>query len=454
MRVVRRSARTGTVVRRWTIALLAALFLRPVAGMASSPAPATPIVNTAFVQFADANGNALSVASHTISAELGAGPRLHLEKTADSNPVTAGAVLTYTLRYANTGNASATGVTMVDALPAGVTFQSASAGGVHAAGNHMVTWDVGTVAPGAGGTVTAAVRVGSGLSAGTPIVNTASIAAVEAAAESTTIITLVGAGSNLLLTKVADKLTVLPDEVLAYTISYRNLGNQDALQVRIMDQVPVNASYVAGSATPAAVLDGNVLTWTLDTVPAGAEGAVGFEVRAAPFAQSEENTHIANVATVLSTTQAVASNTVLSSVLRGAVVRLTMDAPEPVHAGSAAVYAIKVTNAGSTPLTGVALQNPLPTGTTFVSADSGGVCAPGGRCVDWPIGTLVAGEVETVTLVVQVDPSLGQGSRIENVATVTTNEAPPQQVGAVSSVNARTVGVVGFFDGAWLPAYG
>jgi uncharacterized repeat protein (TIGR01451 family) len=454
MRVVRRSARTGTAVRRWTIALLAALFLRPVAGMASSPAPATPIVNTAFVQYTDANGNALSVARHTISAELGAGPRLHLEKTADSNPVAAGAVLTYTLRYENTGNAAATGVTVVDALPAGVTFQGASAGGVHAAGDHTVTWDLGTVAPGAGGSVTATVLVASGLSAGTPIANTASIAAVEAAAESTTVITLVGAGSNLLLTKAADKLTVLPDEVIAYTIRYRNLGNQDALQVRIMDQVPVNASFVAGSATPSAVLVGDVLTWSLDTVPAGAEGAVGFEVRVAPIAQSEERLPIANVATILSTTQAVASNTVLSTVLRGAVVRLTMDASEPVHAGGTAVYAIEVTNAGRTPLTGVALHDPLPAGTTFVSADSGGVCAPGGRWVDWPIGTLVAGEVETVTLVVHVDPALGQGSWIENVATVTTNEVPPQQVRAVSSVNARTAGMVGFFDGAWQAAYG
>jgi uncharacterized repeat protein (TIGR01451 family) len=454
MSVMRRSEGTGTVVRRWSIALIAALFLRPVAGMASSPAPATPIVNTAFVQYTDANGNALSVARHTISAELGAGPRLHLEKTADSNPVTAGAVLTYTLRYENTGNAAATGVTMVDALPAGVTFQSASAGGVHASADHTVTWDIGTLAVGAGGTTTVAVQVGAERAEGTPIVNTASIDAAEAAPESTTVTTMVGAGSNLILTKIADQTAVLPGGTIAYTLLYHNVGNRDALQVRIVDQVPANTAYIGGSATPAAVLDGDVLTWALDMVPAGAAGAVGFEVRVATYAQSDEGTAIANLATVLSTTQAVASNTVFSMVLRGAVVRLTMDAPEPVHAGSAAVYAIQVTNAGNTPLTGVVLHDPLPTGTTFVSADSGGACAPGGRGVDWAIGTLAVGEVETVTLVVQLDPALGQGSRIENVATVTSNEAPPQQVRAVSGVNARTVGVVGFFDGAWQPAYG
>jgi uncharacterized repeat protein (TIGR01451 family) len=454
MSVVRRSARTWTAAGRWAIALIAVLFLRPVAGMAASPAPATPIVNTAFVQYADANGNALSAASHTISAVLAGGPRLHLEKTADSDPVTAGAVLTYTLRYDNTGNASATGVTVVDVLPAGVTFLSASAGGVFVSADHTVTWDIGTLAPGAGGSLTATVQVGAGLAIGTPIANTASIEAVEAAAESATITTMVGDGSNLVLTKVADKLTVLPDGAIGYALRYHNVGNRDALQVRIVDQVPANTSYIAGSATPAAVLDGDVLSWTLDTVQAGAEGAVGFEVRVASLAQSEESIPIANVATILSTTQAVASNTVISTVLRGAVVRLTMDAPEPVHAGSTFVYAIEVANAGSTPLTGVALKDPLPIGTTFVSADSGGVCAPGGQCVDWSIGMLAAGEVETVTLVVRADPALGQGSWIENVATVTSNEAPPQRVRAVSSVNARTAGVVGFFDGAWQPAYG
>ena len=337
----RRPLMTVAYSRRWAFALsLAVLLLWTAAGMAQTPVPGTPIVNRASVQYKDANGNALPSASHTISSPLAGGPRLRLAKTADSDPVAAGAALTYSLRYDNTGNASATGVTVVDTLPAGVTFQSASAGGVYAPAAHTITWNIGALVAGTGGSVTATVLVGAGLAIGTPIVNTASLASAATAAETASLTTLVGAGSNLILTKTADKATVLPNGAIAYTIAYRNQGNRDALQVLITDQIPANTAYIPRSALPAAVLAGNVLTWNLNTVPASAQGTVGFQVRAAPFAQTEESITIANVATVLSTTQAGTSNTVTTTVPRRSLVLLKMDTPDPARAGMTLTYTI------------------------------------------------------------------------------------------------------------------
>jgi uncharacterized repeat protein (TIGR01451 family) len=72
--------------------------------------------------------------------------------------VVKGTDLTYTINYNNTGNADATGIVIADTIPAGSSFVSASPGGVFSAG--VVTWTIGTLPSGGGGTVTLTIRVG------------------------------------------------------------------------------------------------------------------------------------------------------------------------------------------------------------------------------------------------------------------------------------------------------
>jgi uncharacterized repeat protein (TIGR01451 family) len=69
---------------------------------------------------------------------------LAITKTGDPDPVKVGDELTYTLLVTNDGPQDATGVTVVDTLPAGVTFVSASVGCTEMGG--VVTCDVGDLA--------------------------------------------------------------------------------------------------------------------------------------------------------------------------------------------------------------------------------------------------------------------------------------------------------------------
>jgi uncharacterized repeat protein (TIGR01451 family) len=96
---------------------------------------------------------------------------LAITKVDSADPSTAGRDLTYTLTVTNNGPNPATGVTVTDTLPSGITARSSSASQGSCSGTSTVTCALGDLASGASATVTIVVRPGS---AGT-ITNTASV---------------------------------------------------------------------------------------------------------------------------------------------------------------------------------------------------------------------------------------------------------------------------------------
>jgi uncharacterized repeat protein (TIGR01451 family) len=97
---------------------------------------------------------------------------LAVTQTATPDPVLVGSPLTYAVTVSNAGPSAATGVTLTDALPAGVTLVSASPG---CTGTGPVTCALGSLASGASATVTLVVTP---LAAG-PLTNTTSVAGAE-----------------------------------------------------------------------------------------------------------------------------------------------------------------------------------------------------------------------------------------------------------------------------------
>src|SRR5207248_1803929 len=88
-------------------------------------------------------------------------PDLAVTKTPSATSVSPGSTVTYTLGYQNKAAAasSATGVQMTDTLPASVVG-SAICTGCSILGN-VVTWDLGTLAPGASGSKTLIITIPS-----------------------------------------------------------------------------------------------------------------------------------------------------------------------------------------------------------------------------------------------------------------------------------------------------
>jgi uncharacterized repeat protein (TIGR01451 family) len=89
-----------------------------------------------------------------------------------SPTVTPGSLLPYRLDYANVGPAPSQSARIVDYLPLGVTFVSATNGGTYNAVTRRVTWNLGTV-PISMGSVNLVVRVSLTTPAGTVLLNRA-----------------------------------------------------------------------------------------------------------------------------------------------------------------------------------------------------------------------------------------------------------------------------------------
>lgn len=100
-------------------------------------------------------------------------PDLMVVKTANKETVAPEEEINYTVSYKNQGRLWAKETTIVDTLPHGVNFISASGGGVFEEGK--VVWNLGKVWPGQKGSLTLVVKVNADTAEGTKLINNVSI---------------------------------------------------------------------------------------------------------------------------------------------------------------------------------------------------------------------------------------------------------------------------------------
>lgn len=87
------------------------------------------------------------------------------------------------------------------------------------------------------------------------------------------------ASPDLRLQISADKMTALPNDVITYTVTYTNTGNDAAVNVQVTLPIPTNTTFVAGSAGSGTFDSaGSSVRWTIPSVAAGASGQVSAKV--------------------------------------------------------------------------------------------------------------------------------------------------------------------------------
>lgn len=262
------------------------------------------LTNTVTISDDGANGSDLNPGDNT-SVDIDlllAQPDMTIGKTDGGVTASAGGQISYTIFYTNAGSQDALNVTITDTLPLSTTYVGY---GWTPLGGNQYARNVGTVIAGASGSISIVVQVDSGLLAGvTVLTNTVSIAddgsqgadpvlANNTATETTPVI----AAPELVISKSDTYTTVLPGQLLLYTIYYTNTGTQEATNVVITETKSAYASCPGGVCPGWNLAATNVYTRNVGSLAAGASGSVTFAVLVSPTVPSGVHT-IANTACV------------------------------------------------------------------------------------------------------------------------------------------------------------
>ncbi|MEM7028849.1 MAG: hypothetical protein AAF629_04605 [Chloroflexota bacterium] len=189
--------------------------------------------------------------------------------TASPNPVFPGGTIIYTIGVTNTGVFTAHDVVVTQTLDVNTSYISADKPLSQQIGQ-AYTFLIGSLAPGAGKTLTALAMANSTLGDGTPInsqadIDAATLPSIISLAESNTV-------TVPDLNTFATPNPVMAGEVVTYTIVYRNQSGGAISNLRITDTLPTQIetveSIIAGTAT---TVDNQLptLVFSQDTVAAG-----------------------------------------------------------------------------------------------------------------------------------------------------------------------------------------
>jgi uncharacterized repeat protein (TIGR01451 family) len=277
-------------------------------------------------------------------------------------------VISYTVFVTNRGPDNAASLTVIDLLPAGLTFSNASAD----VGSYTVTsgvWNIGSMLSGAVARLTITARVND-TSAGLVITNTATaltlgLGDTNAVNDSASVIITV-LGADVGVTKTPSTYGPFAGDFLTYRIVVTNGGPNDTEGVSLFEPLATGLVYESHIAS-SGVYDNVSGIWTVGFMAAGASATLDITVQASTNAI---NSLLTNRARIVSSTVADGNTLNNTGVAVIAVSSLRIfkssSALGDALPGSVMTYTIVITNAGSLIHTNVTVTDPLPPGTVFV----------------------------------------------------------------------------------------
>ncbi|GBE23825.1 large cysteine-rich periplasmic protein OmcB, serovar C precursor [bacterium BMS3Bbin02] len=380
--------------------------------------------------------NDLDAATVTINAV-----DVALTKTIDDATPNVGDTVTYTVTATNNGPDTATGVSILEPLPTGVTLVSATPSQGSVTGS---TWTVGTLSSGASAvlSIVATVDVGTG---GVTTTNTASLDdAIEEDTNSSNdsaSVSLTPRSVDLSIDKVVDIANAAPDDTVIFTVTLANSGPDVGTGIVVTDVVPTGLTVVSVTSTAGAWVTPQ---WTVPSLGAGTSETL---VVVATVDAGLWNQTFTNTATVTASAQEDPnpgndSDSAIVTTALSADLSITKSVDDPApNAGDTVIYTITVTNAGPDDEPAALVTDVLPPGSTYVShtASTGGYNNTTGV---WTVGPLANGDTETLAIVASVDAGFG-ATTVTNVATAagTLVDVEPANNEATADITPRLADV-------------
>lgn len=411
-----------------------------VEGRLGAAAASTELRNSATVQGAEADPEPADDTATSV-AQVPPAADLRVTKVPSAARVEPGGRIGYRVEVSNAGPDEATGVELVDRLPAGVSLVATPAGCSREGAT--LRCPVGTLAAAQSRTFALAVDVPADR-AGSEVTNVAEVSGTrdepQIADNVARATTRIAARADLAVAKRLDAAPVAGGQA-SWTIDMVNRGPNAATGVTLSDQLPagVRASRVVASRGSCEAA-GPAPRCTLGTLAPGAGATVTVlgEVPASLARATITNTASVASDQVDSATAdnvARATGTVVAPVGPGRVdLRITKRLEGRAVVGRRAAYRIGVANRSGLTAPGVVVTDHLPRALRAVSAvPSAGRCTLGGTTVRCRLGSLRSGASRSILL--SVVPRVR--GLVRNVASVLSRLPDRRPRDNVASASAR-----------------
>lgn len=153
----------------------------------------------------------------------------------------------YSIEVKNTGSSDATNVQLVDQLPEGVEFKSASENGSYNGGSRSISWNLGTLRPSESRNFNIVVKaMRENLDPGWR--NVARVTCAEGITREAEAYTIVEAVPAMHIDSYDTEDPVQVGDTTTYVITTRNEGQKESTQVQMRVKLPDQTTYVAHDA--------------------------------------------------------------------------------------------------------------------------------------------------------------------------------------------------------------
>jgi uncharacterized repeat protein (TIGR01451 family) len=353
---------------------------------------------------------------------IGSTPHFTLVKSASKTIVNAGDTLKYTIVYTNDGNIAGTNVSIIDTLPAGSQFVSASSGGTHL--NGIVTWNFVSISAGMKDSITLKVLASKDVPDTTHFANTATLRSSGGiSVSSNTVGTAVKVWHpKMTFEKAASADSINPGDSIRYVIRFANEGDTTLTRVHIVDTVSTYMRNVTVSAN--AVFSGGIVSYIKDLLSIGVKDSI--VINGALAINSPAGIELQNTAYATSDQTGKHSSEAQSFVkpLVNAKLSISKSASsDSVFTGDSVKYTIVVKNSGATLLTNITVNDTLSSSLRNIHISKNASLT--GRVAYYQKDTLKIGMADTISVTALLDSALGNGVAINNIAHAKTDETTP-----------------------------
>jgi len=389
------------------------------------------ISNTATVSSNTPDGNsANNSAPQTTTVRTPAD--LSLSKTVNNASPNVGEQVTFTITMNNSGPYAATGVTVKDQLPAGLTYVSDDGGGAYSSGSSV--WTVGPISASASATLHITAQATAAAVGGS--INTAEITASDQFDPDSTpnnhnpgeddqsSLTVTAKSADLSLTKTVNNSSPTVSQDVIFTITLSNAGPDTATNVQVTDPLPAGLGFVSSTQSQGSYGSSSGI-WTVGSV--NASGTATLTITATvQSAGTVTNTAEVTACDVFDPDSAPNNHTpgeddqasrTISSLQADLSLLKTVNNATP-NVGENVIFTIVVTNAGPSDATNVKVKDLLPAGLAYVSDDGGGAYVSGTGILT--IGTMNA----STTATLHITATATSRDPVTNTAEVSASDVP------------------------------